>query len=999
MIQQLQSTNRRHRSPAGTLPFALSLVVLLCMETSSLAQTSLFADINKTGSKNISGPLQQLVAANDLLFFVNGNNVWRTDGTSAGTFPLVGESTSLSDIRELTSCGNRIYFVATSAQGRELWVSFGNYASIMDINKQNNTFASSDPMNLTNVNGVLYFSATDGLSGREPWRASGSGNDYNRVADIIRGSGGSNPSEFEGMNGEVYFTANDGTNGYELWKTNGVSATLVKDVRPGSKLSSTPKELTNVNGTLYFTAYDATRGRELWKSNGTATGTVLVKDIRPGTGESVPDNLTAVGNTLYFGANDGTSGRELWKSNGTATGTVLVKDLTPGPGSYAGGGYAHLSFFTVFNGTLYFMGYTDRPRMWKTDGTDAGTIPVTPLDRHFIEINPNLTVFNGALYYVTNDNFEPNRGTMQIWRTNGTPADHEELRSGLGVWQNDDMELTVAGNKMFFTSWEDYSGTNETLWQTDGTTEGTDPVASDANSGSSTPAHLTTIDSVIYFSANNGIQAGLFKTNGTVEGTVIVKDIPGELHSFFAGEHMLFFIQRNGTQTMLWRSDGTDYGTLPLLNLYTTNTQFDYEILNNGLVFLRSGDRLWRSNGTPTGTYLLKTFPSAIGWIAEAGEELLLAADDGVRGLELWRSDGTISGTVLQRDIFPGFSPALLRDEMSEPKFLAAVTLNDVVYFLANAGGDANYELWRSDGTGGSGTRMLKNDETGKPFTPENGLAVANNQLFLFTYEGTEFGSYLEQRTLWASNGTTSGTVPIFQYVHDQSTGMLNLHKLSGGEKFYFLATTYLEPAMLYASDGTEEGTSKVFDFGPMESAGPIHTAFDGNKTYISSGHMYDKFLIRSDGTACGTSPVPYYSNAETVDVINIWLAVLNGDLYMNAYTEQFGEELYRYRDASYAPCAPVTMQREVVNREDQIEINAHPNPFARTFDVMVATDEDETFSLEVTGFNGMLISRMEQLGVNIAHQLGEEWKPGIYILKVKTGNKTYTRRLIKQNE
>jgi ELWxxDGT repeat protein len=103
-----------------------------------------------------------------------------------------------------------------------------------------------------------------------------------------------------------------------------------------------------VGGTLFFGAKDGTHGRELWRSNGTAAGTVLVKDIRPGGGESFPKYLTNVNGALFFQADDGTHGPELWESNGTAAGTVLVEDIFPGNvGSLP-------SFLTNVNGTLFF---------------------------------------------------------------------------------------------------------------------------------------------------------------------------------------------------------------------------------------------------------------------------------------------------------------------------------------------------------------------------------------------------------------------------------------------------------------------------------------------------------------------------------------------------------------------------------------------------------------------------------------------------------------------
>ncbi len=158
------------------------------------------------------------------------------------------------------------------------------------------------------------------------------------VKDIDAYTVGSQPAYLTDVGGTLFFTANDGTNGYELWKSDGTQAgtVLVKDIWPGS-LPSSPwssrSDLTNVNGTLFFVAADGVHGSELWKSDGTEAGTVLVKDIWPGSDPSScysgPSSLTNVNGTLFFIANDGTHGYELWKSDGTRPAPSWSRTSTP----------------------------------------------------------------------------------------------------------------------------------------------------------------------------------------------------------------------------------------------------------------------------------------------------------------------------------------------------------------------------------------------------------------------------------------------------------------------------------------------------------------------------------------------------------------------------------------------------------------------------------------------------------------------------------------------
>jgi ELWxxDGT repeat protein len=134
-----------------------------------------------------------------------------------------------------------------------------------------------------------------------------------RPHPVLIGVSDSSP-ELTPVGSQLFFRADDGVHGLELWKTDGTpeGTVLVKDLAPGSH-DSRLHGLTAAGGTLYFGATDEVHGYELWRSDGTAAGTTLVQDILPGPAPSNPDQLTAADDgTLYFTANDGEHGRELW---------------------------------------------------------------------------------------------------------------------------------------------------------------------------------------------------------------------------------------------------------------------------------------------------------------------------------------------------------------------------------------------------------------------------------------------------------------------------------------------------------------------------------------------------------------------------------------------------------------------------------------------------------------------------------------------------------------
>ena len=150
------------------------------------------------------------------------------------------------------------------------------------------------------------------MNGAELWQSDGTSVGTTVVNNIHSGSSGSSPSSLTNVNGTLFFRATDGTDGYELWQSDGTSSgtKLVKEIRSGS--GSHPQNLTNVNGTLFFSANDGTNGYELWQSDGTSSGTTLVTGILSGSSGSYPNNLANVNGTLFFSADNGTNGFELW---------------------------------------------------------------------------------------------------------------------------------------------------------------------------------------------------------------------------------------------------------------------------------------------------------------------------------------------------------------------------------------------------------------------------------------------------------------------------------------------------------------------------------------------------------------------------------------------------------------------------------------------------------------------------------------------------------------
>jgi ELWxxDGT repeat protein len=207
-------------------------------------KSSMPASSDPRNLTNINGTLFFL--ANDGLDAYGGytSAEYQTDGTARGT--VRASVVGLWGLGEGTDVNGTFFFVADDpVHGRELWKNDGTAAGavlVKDIYPGTDAYGnvnSSSPSELTNVNGLLYFSAADGVHGRELWQSDGTEAGTVMVQDINPGSAASDPQDLVAMNNKLYFSADDGVHGRELWDPPAVLGPLVQVSGPSPFASST----------------------------------------------------------------------------------------------------------------------------------------------------------------------------------------------------------------------------------------------------------------------------------------------------------------------------------------------------------------------------------------------------------------------------------------------------------------------------------------------------------------------------------------------------------------------------------------------------------------------------------------------------------------------------------------------------------------------------------------------------------------------------------------
>lgn len=397
---------------------------------------------------------------------------------------------------------------------------------------------------------------------------------------------------------------------------------------------------------------------------------------------------------------------------------------------WAGSNGSSPKYITEFNGELYFQAFEITPsfkKLYKSDGTDTGTQIIASNLNSGAGYSPeSFYVMNGELYFTA---FVSGIGT-ELYKTDGTDAGTILLKdvrtgssSGLDFNSNDDNQLFVEyNNELYFRG-----STNSSieLWKTDGTTNGTVSVKNFEDAQNGAPTFMTkpgkniigvVFDGLLYFYVNRNGNGELWKTDGTTANTEMVRSDLDNISEMIIFNNELYFVAGDDNISEgreLWVTDGTFAGTTIKHDIFPNN-------LNPALGYGSNPSNLTIFNN--------ELYFKARSYNGTSGQ---------IIGSELWKTDGTIASLVKDIDTDN------LASGLNIPNF---TIYNNELYFVASDNTTSDYELWKTDGTESGTTKAVSSTDTGESIDFSKAVTYAN-KLF-----------YFDSQQLWVTDGTPSGT-------------------------------------------------------------------------------------------------------------------------------------------------------------------------------------------------------------------------------------------------
>jgi ELWxxDGT repeat protein len=459
-----------------------------------------------------------------------------------------------------------------------------------------------------------------------------------------------------------------------------------------------------IGNDFYFRHDDGIHGMELWRTDGTAKE--LFADINPGYRSGIEgiDAEDRPDGKVLFVATEFNTGREPWVSDGTSTGTHLLANCAP---EESVNGSAPRLLRASGQRVFFAAHLTGGDALGVSDGTSGGTAAMLV---DFPWTIQNAAAANGRYFFSI---------ATGLYAADGTTADPTRI-------SEQPASPYALSNGVLFNVGAD-------LWFSDGTTAGTRKIHA-FGAGSSQP-RIFPAGNIAWISYGSR----LWTTDGTGTGTVEV--IPSQppardVYEFITSGAFVYFLESSAVGVRLWRSDATGSGTTMIKELTVTSGFPEFAGATDRLVFINVSGKLYRSDGTSTGTFELPVSAPCIGSGAALADALLFTSFASSGTLTVWRSDGTAAGTTQ-------IAAMQTRDPRSGCRTL---TSRGNGAYLSGWDAVHGWEPWVTDGTA-AGTKMLADIYPGATSSSPAEMTVAGDHLF-FSADSPDIG-----RELWALGG------------------------------------------------------------------------------------------------------------------------------------------------------------------------------------------------------------------------------------------------------
>lgn len=294
----------------------------------------------------------------------HGRELWRTDGTAAGTSLVkdLAPGVASSSPSGFAAVGGKALFLAKDPQGREgMWATDGTEAGTIPIPLPDG-LQLGDLASLAVAGDAAYFGVIDRSDFHsELWRTDGTPEGTRLVAKV---SDQDSVRDLIATPGLVFFHTRE-PGGTTLWGGDPSAAGGIRPLHTFTSAEGTIWKSATAGGRLYAAVKAQDGSARIWTSDGTEAGTRALDGQFRGI-----DRLIPFGDRLAFSAtSDGA--KHLWSAG--ADGTIAPFGPTPSSGGPV----------FVDGGTLYFVRDQESSAtgasLWASDGTDAGTRPVATL--------------------------------------------------------------------------------------------------------------------------------------------------------------------------------------------------------------------------------------------------------------------------------------------------------------------------------------------------------------------------------------------------------------------------------------------------------------------------------------------------------------------------------------------------------------------------------------------------------------------------------------------